>query len=329
MTHGFGLNRPEYLIKQYLHTSGQEPVYLEMWEEALAGIKKHLIIPTKHAKLNFVAELPQGISSWLSPKMDHLVCFLPGAVALGTTYGLSESEAQKLPSWNAKKSQDMKLARELMKTCWGMYRVTETGIAPEIAWFNADEESLRPHSSALPLSRSKDSMTEWKKDYIVKPLDAHNLQRPETVESLFLMWRTTGDQTYREWGWEMFQAFQRYGLLDNGEGYTSLQNVNELPPRRRDNMESFWLVSHAVQSNSIHIGALPSLLLTDDRPKHSSISTSYFLQTITCLSPMSCSTPKRTFCPRSQPKGSGRGGSGYLEDLYCKGWRNVYSYADG
>lgn len=28
----------EYLVKQYLQTSGQEPVYFEMWEEALAGI---------------------------------------------------------------------------------------------------------------------------------------------------------------------------------------------------------------------------------------------------------------------------------------------------
>jgi hypothetical protein len=37
----------EYLIKQYLQTS--EPIYLEMWEEAVQGIQKHLIIPTQHA----------------------------------------------------------------------------------------------------------------------------------------------------------------------------------------------------------------------------------------------------------------------------------------
>ena len=35
-------------------------------------------------------------------------------------------------------------------------------------------------------------------DFVIKPLDAHNLQRPETVESLFVMWRVTGDLVYRE-----------------------------------------------------------------------------------------------------------------------------------
>ena len=77
----------------------------------------------------------------------------------------------------------------------------------------------------------------------MKPLDAHNLQRPETVESLLVMWRITGDRTYREWGWEIFQAFEKYAKLADGEGYTSLDDVNAIPPPRRDNMESFWLVS--------------------------------------------------------------------------------------
>jgi hypothetical protein len=89
----------EYLIKQYLQTS--EPMYRGMWEEALAGIQKHLIIPTKHAKLSIVAELPNGIGGSLSPKVDHLVCFLPGAIALGATTGLMEAEARRLPTWTA------------------------------------------------------------------------------------------------------------------------------------------------------------------------------------------------------------------------------------
>ena len=103
----------------------------------------------------------------------------------------------------------MRLAKELMKTCWGMNKVTETGIGPETAWFNAEEGSLSPRSSPYTIRRSKDSLKEWKKDYIVKPLDAHNFQRPETVESLLVMWRVTRDRRYREWGWEIFQAFQK------------------------------------------------------------------------------------------------------------------------
>lgn len=31
------------------------------------------------------------------------------------------------------------------------------------------------------------------------PLDARNILRPETVESLFIAYRITGDPIYREW----------------------------------------------------------------------------------------------------------------------------------
>lgn len=179
--------------------------------------------------------------------MDHLVCFLPGSIALGATDGLTEAEARQTPGWGAEQEQQMQLARELMKTCWGMYQVTASGLAPEIAWFEADDVALQPApgASASGLPASRNSPASWKKDYIVKPLDAHNLLRPETVESQFLMWRVTNDPIYRQWGWEIFQAFQKHTILDNGEGYTSLDDVNRVPPTRRDNMESFWLVGPA------------------------------------------------------------------------------------
>lgn len=39
---------------------------------------------------------------------------------------------------------------------------------------------------------------------------AHNLLRPETVEALFVLWRTTGDVKYRQQGWTIFQAFEKH-----------------------------------------------------------------------------------------------------------------------
>ena len=213
-----------------------------MWSQALAGVQKHLITSTKYSNLKFVAELPSGIGGRLSPKMDHIVCFLPGSIALGATGGITVAEARRAPGWDAEKDEQMRLATELMKTCWGMYEVTETGLAPEIAWFHADDATLQPTARASPLSPSENSEAAWKADYIIKPQDAHNLQRPETVESLFMMWRITNDPIYREWGWKIFKAFQNHTILDDGEGHSSLDNVNMSPPPRRDNMESFWLV---------------------------------------------------------------------------------------
>lgn len=54
--------------------------------------------------------------------------------------------------------------------------------------------------------------------------DAHNLLRPETVESLFVLWRVTGDPTYRAWGWHIFRAFERWCRLESG-GYANLDSV--------------------------------------------------------------------------------------------------------
>ncbi|KAK5132547.1 hypothetical protein LTR08_008864 [Meristemomyces frigidus] len=250
----------EYLIKQYLQTSQQESVYEDMWKESMAGIKKHLITYSSPSNFTVLAERPNGLDKALSPKMDHLVCFLPGTIALAATAGLPLAQARKLPSWSAQQDEDMALARELMKTCWGMYTTNPTGLAGEITYFNLHTPPLmyadapttsqgiqRPRSpktfARLPTNfpGAKESRAIGADDYIVQAGDTHNLQRPETVESLFYMWRITGDEVYRSWGWEMFEAFRRFTVVPDGMGYSSVGDVKKVPPPLRDNMESFWL----------------------------------------------------------------------------------------
>ncbi|EAQ85693.1 hypothetical protein CHGG_06946 [Chaetomium globosum CBS 148.51] len=241
----------EYLIKQYLQTSATEPIYLTLWHEALAGIERHLVTTTRNAHLTIIAELPHGIGGPLSPKMDHLVCFLPGAIALGATGGHTVAHVKAQGAWTARKEAEMALARDLMKTCWGMYAVTASGLAPEIVWFDVEEEELRPRPAGgrgdggedgkKGGKAKRDSLAEWKKDFVIKPLDAHNLQRPETVESLYVMWRVTGDPVYREWGWKIFEAFREGTAAGLGRGYTAVGDVRVVPPPLRDEMESFWL----------------------------------------------------------------------------------------
>ena len=239
----------EYLIKQYLQTSKQEPVYQEMWEEALAGVRKHLITYSSPSNLTFIAELPSGVGGEIHPKMDHLVCFMPGTIALGATEGLTVAEARKQKGkWGPKQENDILLAKELMKACYGMYRVTKTGLAPEITYFHTHKPpklgGLYPEGSLhAPEIEGETGEEQWREDYDIKPADTHNLQRPETVESLFYMWRITGDEKYRHWGWEIFESFVKYTMVEDGEGFSSINDVNQIPPPARDNMESFWLVS--------------------------------------------------------------------------------------
>jgi mannosyl-oligosaccharide alpha-1,2-mannosidase len=72
------------------------------------------------------------------------------------------------------------------------------------------------------------------------PYDARYILRPETVESLFIAFRLTGNQRYRRRGWEIFQSIETHCRVNTG-GYASVINVDELPARKEDRMESFFM----------------------------------------------------------------------------------------
>jgi len=65
--------------------------------------------------------------------------------------------------------------------------------------------------------------------------------RPETVESLFIAFRLTGDERFRKLGWDIFQAIETHCRVETG-GYSSVWNVDAVPVMRLDNMETFFLV---------------------------------------------------------------------------------------
>lgn len=214
----------EYLLKQFLQTNNEEPIYWKMYRESVDGVKKHMVRKSKPNGLTFIGELPRGIGGNFSPKMDHLVCFYGGLLALGATNGLTLEEARRSPLWDADKELDFKLGEELTYSCYRTYAETATGLSPEIVVFNEDSEKER--------------------DFYIKPADTHNLQRPETVESLYYLYKLTGDEKYRKWGYEIFKSFIKSTKLINKDGevsYTSIGDVTRLIPLSRDNMESFWL----------------------------------------------------------------------------------------
>ena len=65
--------------------------------------------------------------------------------------------------------------------------------------------------------------------------------RPETVESLFIAFRLTGDIRYRNYGWEIFQAIEKYCRIETG-GYASILNVDDVKSKLEDRMETFLMV---------------------------------------------------------------------------------------
>ena len=41
-------------------------------------------------------------------------------------------------------------------------------------------------------------------------------RRPETVESLHVMYSLTGDPMYQEWGWNIFSKFEEHTKVPTG-----------------------------------------------------------------------------------------------------------------
>ena len=69
--------------------------------------------------------------------------------------------------------------------------------------------------------------------------DRHFKQRPEAVESYFVMWRLTKDPKYREWGWKVVEALDKHSRTD--AGYAGIKDVYQIPTEKDTSQESFFL----------------------------------------------------------------------------------------
>ncbi|KAL9157287.1 hypothetical protein ABFS82_09G133300 [Erythranthe guttata] len=188
----------EYLLKVWIQ--GNKTAAVKHYREMWETSMGGLESLVRRSTPSSFAYLCERIGSSLTDKMDELACFAPGMLALGSS-GYGPAEAKKFLS----------LAEELAWTCYNFYQSTPTKLAGENYFFNPGQDMSVG--------------TSW------------NILRPETVESLFYLWRLTGNKTYQEWGWNIFQAFEKNSRIDSG--YVGLKDVNT---GVKDNMmQSFFL----------------------------------------------------------------------------------------
>jgi len=171
------------------------------WQESVKNINSSLVMSVESDPVMKFTGKIRGNNR--ERKMDHLECFYPGSLALSS-----------IQPNNPFAKEQLQQAEELTYTCWKMYESFATGLAPEIATFT-------------------------KTKLVTNNNDHHNLLRPEAVEAFFYLWRVTKKQKYRDWGWKVFQAFDKYSRTQNG--FCNLNNVEIAAPSCRDKMESFFL----------------------------------------------------------------------------------------
>lgn len=64
------------------------------------------------------------------------------------------------------------------------------------------------------------------------------VHRPEAIESVFILYRITGDPALREKAWHMFDAIQKHTRTELANA--ALDDVTLPYPPKADRMESFW-----------------------------------------------------------------------------------------
>lgn len=244
----------EYFPKQYQLLGGVSEQYKKLYQTAIGPMKKSILFkpmtPNNEDILmagTFKAFRPGQVQ--LIPEFQHLACFAGGMFALGAKIFDSP--------------QDLDTAQKLVRGCVWAYRQTPTGIMPEMfhvvpcpedgtpcawdekAWAtdmlrrNSHDES--PQDKPLPEDerfRLKAQRLRFPKGITAIASRGYEL-RPEAIESLFILYRVTGDESLRETAWEMFEAITKRTRTE--WGFSSIEDVTQLNTWKVDKMESFWM----------------------------------------------------------------------------------------
>jgi mannosyl-oligosaccharide alpha-1,2-mannosidase len=168
----------------------------------------------------------------LDPESEHLSCFIGGLYALGSRLFNSD--------------EYLNVGAQLARGCAYAYKSFLTGIMPErynmalcpgenhrqgCAWDEAvfaEAAANRPqYKAGLPKG-------------FTTAKDPRYILRPEAIESIFVLWRITGDQSWREIAWNMFQAVIK--ATDTVFANAAVMDVNAPGGgEKEDYMESFWM----------------------------------------------------------------------------------------
>ncbi|KAH7027408.1 glycoside hydrolase [Microdochium trichocladiopsis] len=218
----------EYFPKVHAMLGGVEPVYEKMYRQSMDAVIKHLMFRpmTRDQRdillcgINYVAK-GDAIRT-PSFVMEHLTCFAGGMFALG-------SKLFDIP-------EHMAYAEKLTKGCVWAYEISKVGIAPE-------KFSLIPCVSLEPCewddSRWYEEGNATLPDGFKSVQDPRYLLRPEAIESVFVMYRVTGDEAYQEMAWRMFEAI--VAVAEAEFGFSTVEDVTVADVKLDDAQETFWL----------------------------------------------------------------------------------------
>ncbi|KAG0034258.1 hypothetical protein BGZ81_005605 [Podila clonocystis] len=203
----------EYLLKEWILLDGKSDEYRDMYLRAIDTIEQYMVTrPESGSQEYAIIGSIYSKDKRLDPQMEHLGCFMAGSLAMSSKY--------------FDRPQDLVLARRVAESCFLTYRHSVTGLGPENFRFDAvnSEGTIFKVDPDTFYNRDRSAQ-----QYIL---------RPETIESLWILYRTTGQKKYQDQAWEMFQSLERN--CRTNIAYSGLLDVNK-PGSYDDRMESFFM----------------------------------------------------------------------------------------
>jgi mannosyl-oligosaccharide alpha-1,2-mannosidase len=214
----------EYLLKEYMLLGGRSPQYQDLYEYAIDTAKEQLFfrpltISNADILISGNAHITPGLPRTLDPEGQHLSCYIGGMLGVGSRI--------------FDRPDDLPIARKLVNGCLWAYHSMPTGIMPES--FHVTPCTDPDDCPWVEQPNSEDSNR--LPDFYDIP-DKRYILRPEAIESLFILYRITGDESLREEAWKIFEAIEEHTKTEYGNA--ALVDVTRLPAPQADSMESFW-----------------------------------------------------------------------------------------
>lgn len=127
-----------------------------------------------------------------------------------------------------------------METCVGTYVASKTGLGAERIRFFSREMMHVDDSEQRNTNTGKVEGSYSLNNYF-QVVDAKYILRPETIESLFVLYRVTNDKRYQDLGWMIFQAIQ--SNCRTPAAYSGIRDVDasfSIEINFDDSMQSFF-----------------------------------------------------------------------------------------
>lgn len=201
--------------------------YRQMFEKAATVFSEHLffrpMVPN-NTEILFSGNAKPDDQGHITTEalVQHLACFAGGMVSLA-------AKVFDRPS-------DLETGRRLVDGCIWAYNAMPSGIMPES--FFAVRCPDPNHCSWDQAAWDRIDVSKGSPPGI-NVGDSRYLLRPETIESIFIYYRITGDTSYQDKAWELFQTIERQ--TRTAIAHAALENLAQSTPDKVDRMESFWL----------------------------------------------------------------------------------------